>query len=178
MWISFDSKVPFAIKIFAGGVNAISGDPTGNDDQAVMMRRLSLVEKNKSIQDYVVTPWQRFLNCIAPDWESVREFVAMPLDSGYSVEAQVTGQDLIRGLQFHVTPATPLCIPPKHPNPPGFDDSPFKISIWTPMGKKTTLNALPSDRVFEVIERVEDIEKFPWDDPRLILAGKTLKNGG
>lgn len=178
MWISFKSKVPFAIKIFVGGVNAISGDPTGNSDQAVMMRRLSLVEKKKSIQDYIVTPKQLWLDGIASDNECIRQFVAMPLDSGYSIEAQITGQDLIGGLQFHVTPATPPCLPPKGPNPPGFDDSPIQIYIGTFPGKWITLNALPSDRIDEVKEQIEEMEGFPRDQQRLIFHGEQIYDGG
>ena len=106
MWISFKSGQPFAIQIFVGGVNAVSGDPAG-DNEAIMMRRLSLMEEKKTIQDYVVTSKQLWLDGIATDNERVRQFVAMPLGSGYSVEAQVTGQDLVGGLQFHITPSTP-----------------------------------------------------------------------
>lgn len=55
MWISLISIDPSVVRISVGGVNTVSGDPTG-DNEAIMMRRLSLVEKKKSIQDYVVTP--------------------------------------------------------------------------------------------------------------------------
>ena len=91
----------------------------------------------------------------------MREFVATPLDAGFSVKAQVTGQDLVGGLRFHVTKATPSCIPPERPNTPGFDDSLFEMSIWSPTSKLAILNVLPSDRVFEVMERVEDMEDLP-----------------
>lgn len=106
MWISIKSKTPFPIRIFVGGVNAISGEPTG-DNEAIMMRTLSFMEKKKSIQDHIVTPKQHWLDGIATDSERVRQFVAMPLGSGYSVEAQITGQDQVGGLQFQATPSTP-----------------------------------------------------------------------
>ena len=178
MWISFVSKVPFAVKIFVGGVNAISGEPTGNNDEAVMMRRLDLMEKKKSVQDYIVTPKQRWLDGITSDHECVRQFVAMPLDSGYSIEAQITGQDLIGGLQFHVTPATPPYLPPKGPNPPGFDNSPIQIYLCTLTGKKVALQKLPSDRIAELKEHIEDIEGIPPHEQRLIFWGEDLYEGG
>lgn len=48
MWISIKSEEPFAIQVFVEGVNAVSGEPT-SDNEAIMMRRLSLIEKKKSI---------------------------------------------------------------------------------------------------------------------------------
>lgn len=114
MWISLKAKAPFAVQIFVGGVNAVSGEPIG-DNETTMMRRLNLMENNKSIQDYIVTPKQLWLDGIATGTGRVRQFVAMPLGSGYSVEAQINGQDLVGGIQFHVTPSTR---PPPAPRPP------------------------------------------------------------
>ena len=193
MWISLKSKVPFAVQIFVGGVNAVSGDPTG-DNEAIMMRRLSLVEKKKSVQDYVVTPEQLWLDGIATGNGRVRQFVAMPLGSGYSVEAQITGQDLHGGLQFHITPS----IPPardlstllkcdfsmitkseiaalKGPNPPGFNDSPIQIMVKTLPGKVLDLLVLRSDFVAELKLQIAETG-IPFDHQRLICAGKQLED--
>lgn len=87
MWISLKARAPFAVQIFVGGVNAVSGEPIG-DDEATLIRRLRLMEKKRSIQDYVVTPEQLWLDGIATGKGRVRQFVAMPLGSGYSVEAR------------------------------------------------------------------------------------------
>ena len=55
MWIHFESKVRFAVQVHVGGVNAISGEPM-IEDEATMLRHLSLIEEKESIQNYVVTP--------------------------------------------------------------------------------------------------------------------------
>ena len=111
-----------------------------------MMPRLVLTEKKKSIQDYVVTPKQLWLDGIATDNERVRQCVAMPLGSGYSVEVQVTGQDLLEEIQLHVTPSTSPPTPPpslmypiekvpnlslEAPDPLGVDDCPFQLFTAT-----------------------------------------------
>ncbi|KAL8769565.1 MAG: hypothetical protein Q9209_004496 [Squamulea sp. 1 TL-2023] len=109
MWINFKASRRFAIKIFVGGINAISGEPM-KEDSATMLHRLTKLAKNESIQDYVVAPKQLWLDGIASNQGYVRQFVATPLWSGYSVEAQITGQDVSGGIQFVVVPSK---TPPK-----------------------------------------------------------------
>jgi hypothetical protein len=106
MWIRFSSKEPFALKIYVGGVNAISGIPI-NETPEAMMKRLKLGGKVK--QDYVVLPEQPWLDGIASEDGNIRQFVAMPKGSGYSVEAQITGEEKIGGLQFELTPVKRTC---------------------------------------------------------------------
>jgi hypothetical protein len=91
MWISFGGGYPCAIKIAAGKINAVSG----NAWKPVL---------DASERDYVVVPEQPWLDgfCIAKD--VIRQFVAMPLGSGYSVEEQVTGKAEHGGLQIIVYP--------------------------------------------------------------------------
>ncbi len=97
MWISFggggwrSQGYPCAIKIAAGKINAVSGKPwkPGLDDTE---------------RDYIVVPEQPWLDgfCIAKD--VIRQFVAMPLGSGYSVEEQLTGKAEHGGVQIIVYP--------------------------------------------------------------------------
>jgi hypothetical protein len=96
MWISFgggwrSEGYPCAIKIAAGKINAVSGKPWKPQLDA-------------SEHDYVVVPQQPWLDgfCVAKD--VIRQFVAMPLGSGYSVEEQLTGKAEHGGLQIVVYP--------------------------------------------------------------------------
>jgi hypothetical protein len=102
MWINFSASQPFAIKLYVGGVNAISGVPI-NETPEAMIKRLQVSEKVK--QDYIVLPEQPWLDGIASEDGRIRQFVAMPKGSGYSVEVQVTGEEKIGGLQLEITPA-------------------------------------------------------------------------
>jgi hypothetical protein len=94
MWIAFKGgrrDYPCAIKIAAGKINAISGKPWK-------------IELDPAERDYIVVPEQPWLDgfCIAKD--VIRQFVAMPLGSGYSVEEQITGKPEHGGLQIVVYP--------------------------------------------------------------------------
>jgi hypothetical protein len=107
MWIQFHSRLPYAIKIYVGGVNAVSGEPAV-ETAATRLRRANLLRQNKSIQDYLVVPSQLWLDGVATNDGKVRQFVAMPAGSGYSVEAQVTGEEVTGGIQFEITPVDNL----------------------------------------------------------------------
>src|SRR5262245_36266055 len=97
MWISFagggwrSEGYPCAIKIAAGKINAVSGKPWKP-------------ELDASERDYVVVPEQPWLDgfCVAKD--VIRQFVAMPLGAGYSVEEQLTGKAEHGGVQIIVYP--------------------------------------------------------------------------
>ena len=92
MWISFGAgSYPFAVKIAAGKTCALTGDGWAN-------------HLNTDPQDYLVLPEQPWLDgfCVAKG--IVRQFVAMPLGEGYSVEEQLTGAAEHGGLQIIVFP--------------------------------------------------------------------------
>ncbi|KAI1331154.1 hypothetical protein F5Y16DRAFT_293811 [Xylariaceae sp. FL0255] len=103
MWINFEAAVPFAIKIHIGGINAISGLPM-DEDEATKMKLREQLQKRESLQDYMVVPGQKWLDGIVSYDGKIRQFVAQPKGSGYSVEAQTTGQDAMGGIQIEVTP--------------------------------------------------------------------------
>ncbi|KAG9004744.1 hypothetical protein FRB94_002166 [Tulasnella sp. JGI-2019a] len=56
-------------------------------------------------QDYVVVPDQPWLDGFVSSDSEVRQFVAKPLDTGETVESQVTGSDKLGGLQLELTPS-------------------------------------------------------------------------
>ncbi|SAK66584.1 hypothetical protein AWB78_02423 [Caballeronia calidae] len=95
MWISFSSTYPFAVKVAAGKVNAVSGQPWTAELQE---------RKAGSEQDYVTTPKQPWLDGFNVGKDVVRQFVAMPLGAGYTAEAQVTGEEVHGGLQIIAMP--------------------------------------------------------------------------
>ncbi|ETI27362.1 hypothetical protein G647_09552 [Cladophialophora carrionii CBS 160.54] len=94
-WIKFDTRSspkPFAVRVFVGGINAISG-------------RSWDAPRGKGDQDYITVPPQECLDGIAIDHQTVRQFVAMPLGSGYSIEQQMTGKEDMGGFQMEITPS-------------------------------------------------------------------------
>jgi len=100
MWLRFTSNKPFAIRIYVGGVNGISGEPM-IPNMATLLKRQNGIKKK---QDYVVVPKQPWLDGIATGPSVVKQFVAVPYGSGYSIEHQITGSETTGGIQFEVIP--------------------------------------------------------------------------
>jgi hypothetical protein len=103
MWLRFTSSKPFAIRIFAGGVNAISGSLWNTCPQMTKTNPYTYAEE----KDYVAVPPQLWLDGFAVNQQTVKQFVAMPLGAGYSVEGQITGHEVIGGLQLEIIPSGP-----------------------------------------------------------------------
>lgn len=93
MWLNFSSPhgYPFAVKVAAGKINAVTGDEWSD-----ALRRRP--------QDYLSIPTQPWLDGFAVERGVIRQFVAMPLGSGYSVEEQLTGEAEHGGVQLLVHP--------------------------------------------------------------------------
>ena len=90
MWLCFDHLEawrPTALKIGVGKVCAITGDSWNED-------------LRDAPQDYVVTPNQPWLDGISVGDGHIRQFVAMPLGMGYTVEGQITGDETHGGIQL------------------------------------------------------------------------------
>lgn len=164
MWILFKSTDKFAIKVHIGGVNAISGEPV-IETAATQLRRLNRLGERKPVQDYIITPNQLWLDGIATSEGHVRQFVAMSMGAGYTVEAQITGEDITGGIQFEITPA-------KKP-----DEALIDIFVRTLSGKTISLYDLPATTTIEQLkEKVEIKEGIPVVSQRLIYQAKCLQN--
>ena len=99
MWINFESRhnywseqsYPFAVKIATGKICAVTGKTWVN-------------QLNSDPQDYVVLPKQPWLDGYCVEKGVIRQFVAMPLGEGYTVEEQLTGAAQHGGLQIVAYP--------------------------------------------------------------------------
>ncbi|MEU7729334.1 hypothetical protein AB0B78_29485 [Streptomyces sp. NPDC040724] len=92
MWLSFGgTREPAALQVGVGKVCAVSGERwTG-----------SLA---RDPQNYVVLPRQPWLDGINSGVGTVRQFVAVPLGLGATVEGQVTGGETTGGVQLQAFP--------------------------------------------------------------------------
>lgn len=92
MWLSFAGTTePAALQVGVGKVCAVSGRPFGD--------RLS-----RDPQNYLVLPRQPWLDGINSGKGTVRQFVAVPLGLGATVEGQVTGEETWGGVQLRSFP--------------------------------------------------------------------------
>ena len=91
MWMQFhgNNSTPKAMKIAIGKINALTGKTW---DQKLQ----------KTENDYVVIPDQPWLDGINSGNGTIKQFVAMPLGSGYTVEGQVSGKEEFGGIQLCV----------------------------------------------------------------------------
>lgn len=94
MWLSFDSSEPAALQIGVGKVCAVSGLPW-------------IEHLVKDPQNYVALPDQPWLDGINAGAGFIRQFVAVPLGSGATVEGQITGSETHGGIQLRSVGLTP-----------------------------------------------------------------------
>uniref|UniRef100_A0AAU2K284 Integral membrane protein n=1 Tax=Streptomyces sp. NBC_00049 TaxID=2903617 RepID=A0AAU2K284_9ACTN len=95
MWLSFGrTRRPAALQVGVGKVCAVSGERwTGRPA--------------RTPQNYVVLPRQPWLDGINSGDGTVRQFVAVPLGLGATVEGQVTGEETTGGVQLQAFPLGP-----------------------------------------------------------------------
>ncbi|MGE0825698.1 MAG: hypothetical protein AB7G75_15110 [Candidatus Binatia bacterium] len=105
LWLGFTAAAwkPNAVKVAIGNINAVSGEAASE-------------HLHVDPQDYVVCPEQIWLDGINAGTETIRQFVAMPLGQGYTVEAALTGSEQIGGLQITVFEPKPGRFPDEPPS--------------------------------------------------------------
>ncbi len=91
LWINFGGRYPFAVKVAAGKIDAVTGKTWSNS-------------LHRRPQDYVTVPEQPWLDGYCVEKGVIRQFVAMPLGSGYSAEEQLTGEAEYGGIQIVAYP--------------------------------------------------------------------------
>ncbi|MFJ6793310.1 hypothetical protein [Streptomyces sp. NPDC091268] len=95
MWLSFGgTREPTALQVGVGKVCAVSGERWSG--------RLA-----RRPQNYLVLPRQPWLDGINSGDGTVRQFVAVPLGLGATVEGQVTGEETAGGVQLQAFPLRP-----------------------------------------------------------------------
>lgn len=98
MWLSFGGGGLRALQIGIGKVCAITGERWSGE----------LATKP---QNYLVTGHQPWLDGIASGKGMIRQFVAMPLGLGYTVEGQVSGEERFGGIQLQAFDPRPGRVP-------------------------------------------------------------------
>jgi hypothetical protein len=93
MWLSFSASEPAALQVGVGKVCAVSGLPW-------------IEHLIGDPQNYVALPDQPWLDGINAGDGFIRQFVAVPLGSGATVEGQVTGQETHGGVQLRAVGLT------------------------------------------------------------------------
>jgi len=89
---------PNIAKVGVGRINAVTGKPW---DECI----------HATQQDYLLCPHQKWLDGINAGQGFVRQFVAMPLGKGYTVEEQVTDECQFGGIQIAAFAAKPGIFP-------------------------------------------------------------------
>ncbi|MDX2810413.1 hypothetical protein PV406_39705, partial [Streptomyces scabiei] len=92
MWLHFGGCTePAALQVGVGKVCAVSGKPWSGT-------------LARDPQNYVVVPRQPWLDGINSGKGTVKQFVAVPLGLGATVEGQVTGEEVFGGVQLQSFP--------------------------------------------------------------------------
>jgi len=151
MWMNFRAVKPVAVKVACGKINAISGKPWKTEIQSKTVG----VSKDPQ-QDYVVVHNSRY-NGTSQPWldgfntskGTVKQFVAMPLGGGYTVEAQVTGKEDVGGIQILTYPSKKGAI--KDPKPLSFN----RGSVLYSSSLESTMDSYPISAVACATRRME-----------------------
>ena len=120
LWIDFDghrgvnrtSSYPFAVKIAAGKRCALTGKAWWPKPRS----------GSGEDQDYLVIPEQPWLDGFVVEKGKVRQFVAVPLGMGLTVEAQLDGKEEFGGIQIQVYPMKAEVYERRFPKQPHYEE--------------------------------------------------------
>lgn len=159
MWINFSTRGCFAVKVYLGGVNGVSGEPMVPNMASYLKEKNNVARK----QDYLVVPSQPWMDGIAASPGLVKQFVAMPYGSGYSVENQITGMETVGGLQFEIIPA--------------YDQQVFfsRQRLFDSMTTSLDVFATPKDLGVQPGETLYVVRKTPMEKRPVILRDLLLE---
>jgi hypothetical protein len=91
LWICFGGHYPFAVKVATGKIDAVTGKSWSDGI-------------HHHPQDFLSIPRQPWLDGYCVEKGTIRQFVAMPLGSGYTAEEQITGEAEFGGIQIVAYP--------------------------------------------------------------------------
>ncbi|MEJ7809792.1 MAG: hypothetical protein WKG32_05170 [Gemmatimonadaceae bacterium] len=121
LWLGFEGEAgaPSAVTVAVGGINAVSGERS----------RAAL---RADPQDYLIVPDQPWLDGLNTGAGSIRQFVAMPLGLGYTVEGQIAGAEEFGGVQIAAYEAKPGRVPSAPPRSRGGRPRPMGAPVAEP----------------------------------------------
>ncbi|KAH8810482.1 hypothetical protein DL96DRAFT_541780 [Flagelloscypha sp. PMI_526] len=144
-----------AIKISVGGINAITGS---KQDEA----------PPKGVQDYVVGGKQPWLDGIATEPGVIRQFVAMPLGQGYTIEEQLTNT-AAGGIQIDVFPSLSGVVTFRHNGQEvTLDKSPSSLNIQP--GEVLLMESV----CIKSLDMLRDVVRFVTPNPILNISYREL----
>ncbi|KAL2018083.1 hypothetical protein VTK56DRAFT_1269 [Thermocarpiscus australiensis] len=152
-----------ALRVLMGGVNTISGEAKQSGDNFA-----------GDTQDYIVIPGQKWLDGFRVSQNEVRQFVAMPMGLGYSVEKQITSEEFVGGIQLEILRERPPKLEldcrdmtPQTWRSDGVVRSPASANPLGVDGRITprSLGLKPGD-TFDLSQEVLDVVKFYYPEYR------------
>jgi hypothetical protein len=90
-WLYFSADYRFLVKVGGGSINAITGKSWS-------------AAPDFEEEDYIEVPNQPWLDGFCVERGNARQFVAMPLHAGYTVEEQVSPGEALGGVRLVVVP--------------------------------------------------------------------------